>query len=219
MTFGTDLYWVRFRVATAVTTVPVFQQFKLHPSRFEANADGVTEYFGASRPQRELISHRLLGEVISGSTPSDQSIDYSTNITIAHTENSFVNNQVKAIGITIEAPESIDTSQPAILEVIWIPMVDTAGDVEFELTEALLEVGDDYDGSHVDSASNTIVSVGAGSQFKSIRTEFEIDISTLVPGETVVLKLLRDATPGNADDTLSGAVALSSLSAKGNFWR
>jgi hypothetical protein len=219
MTYGTDLYWVRFRIKTAVTTVPVFQQFKLHTSRFEANADGVTEYFGAARPQRELIVHRLLSEVISGATPGSQSIDYSTNISIAHTANSLTNNQTKAIGLITRVPEGIDTSQPVVLEVIWIPTVDTAGDVEFEFTATVIEVGDVLDGTNTDTSSNTIVSIGAGSLDTVQSTQFEIDISELVPGELVVIKLLRDATGPNLDDTLAGAVALSSLAAKGNFWR
>jgi len=46
---GDNLYWMRIRILTTVTTAPVFEQFKLSSNRFEANGDGTNTYHGNSR--------------------------------------------------------------------------------------------------------------------------------------------------------------------------
>ena len=36
---------MRYRIVEALTTSPVFEQFKIHSNRTEINADGFMEYF------------------------------------------------------------------------------------------------------------------------------------------------------------------------------
>ena len=60
---GSDLFWSRVRVTTSPTTAPVFEQTKLHTSRFEANSDGTVELFGTARYRDTLsVSGNAFGE-------------------------------------------------------------------------------------------------------------------------------------------------------------
>ena len=52
---GDTLYWSRVRIATTVTTAPVFEQSKLHSSRSEINIDGTHTFHGLSRFRTTLL--------------------------------------------------------------------------------------------------------------------------------------------------------------------
>ena len=59
---GNDLFWTRIRIATTITTAPVFQQFKLDPSHAEFNVDGTPTLHGAARFRATLASQVNNGE-------------------------------------------------------------------------------------------------------------------------------------------------------------
>lgn len=217
---GTAYYWIRFRIATAITTAPVFQQWKLHTNRFEVNADGATEYFGAGRYPGDLVVHLALNDPVTGSAPSNASIAFTSNITLTITRNQFNDNQVHSFGEIIVIPSGIDTSIPITLEATWKPLTNNAGDVQHRLYTGRLQVGDLWDGSIVDALQTELQSVPANDINVSRQVSFDIDISDLVPGEFLVYKLERDATVGNdPPDTLSGNIAFGTVRAFAYFWR
>jgi hypothetical protein len=220
MTLGTNYYWIRFRISVGITTAPTFQQWKLHTNRFESNADGTTEYFGAARYPRDLQVHLALSRAVVGSAPGNANVAFSATTTLSLIRNQFNNNSIDAFGGVIVMPTGIDTSIPITFEVLWYADTANAGDIEFELFDAQLEVGDLWDGSVAETSTAQIETVGAGTRWVSRQTSFNVDISDLIPGELIVFKLQRDATVGNdPPDTLSGNIVIGSIRALGYFWR
>jgi hypothetical protein len=106
---GTNRFWIRFRIATAITTAPVFEQFKLHPSRFEINSDGFPEYFGDSRPLASL-PWSAADVKPAGTTVGNQDIWYSDNLDVGMDENDMTSGD----RVTFHAamPADMDTSSP-----------------------------------------------------------------------------------------------------------
>ncbi|MCP4713441.1 MAG: hypothetical protein GY869_32830 [Planctomycetes bacterium] len=218
MTYGTALFWIRFRIATAVTTVPVFEQFKLHTSRFEVNEDGVTEYFGNGRYPRELEIHQRLTDDLQGASPGSQAINYASGITLTLVDNRFSDNTIDGFGGVLPIPIGLDTSIPIVFSLGWIPSVNTAGNVELEMDVAQTQVGDTLDGTLSTVNTPVVVPINA-QQDEFIITQFSITVDEVVPGEFISYKTFRDATGGNIHDTLSGNAEIVSWSAYGYFWR
>lgn len=118
-----NLFWVRIRIATTITTAPVFQQFKLSPNRFEANADGTNTYHGRSRFRQSLsASGNSFGEsggvaawnlaVGSGGLPTG----WTHNM-----KNSELGTDGDAIYYQYTLPAGIDTSLPLFVYVVVSP--------------------------------------------------------------------------------------------------
>jgi len=60
---GSQCYWLRLRIKTALTTAPVFEQFKISPSRLEIMSDGHTELHGVARfTQTVVAAGNVFGE-------------------------------------------------------------------------------------------------------------------------------------------------------------
>lgn len=115
MLLGTDYYWIRFRVENAITTAPVFQQFKVHSNRREINADGWPEYFGVARPEGTLPLNIGVGRELSGSMVN-QNIWSDQNVGAGLVNNRFsATNQY--FGWTGVVPDDLDTSSPIRLKV------------------------------------------------------------------------------------------------------
>jgi hypothetical protein len=114
MSLGTDYLWTRFRITSAPTTAPVFEQFKLHTNRIEINADGWMEYFGKARPIGQLPLSITFGKAIEG-TMGSQEIYVSENLGSGFTFNEFTNNN-QIIGVSGFLPFDTDTSSPIVLE-------------------------------------------------------------------------------------------------------
>ncbi len=216
---GLTRFWFRLRVSSAVTTVPVYQQFKLHTNRTELNADGMQEFFGAARPVRELISHIVLATAVVGSSPANASVAFTTGTTLSLTRNQFNDNQVHSFGQEITIPTGLDTSIPVTVKVIWYPDTNNSGDVELQAYYGQLAVGDLFNGTATETSVSDINTVAVNSQYQSRESTFLLDVSDLVPGELLVFRIERDATAGNADDTLAGNIVIAALGTEGTFWR
>lgn len=221
MGLGTDYFWIRFRISSGITTAPVFQQFKLHTNRTEINADGVLEFFGAARPERELVSHIQIATAVVGSAPANSSVAFTATTTLSLTRNQFNDNQVHSYGQLITIPTGLDTSIPATIEAAWYPDTNNAGDVELRAIPGQLQIGDLWDGSVADGATIAdIDTVAANSQFESRKSSFDLDISDLVPGDFLVVRIERDATGGNdPPDSLAGNIVHGEFRAFGRAWR
>jgi hypothetical protein len=105
---GTDYYWIRFRVTSAITTAPIFQQFKLHPPRTEVNSDGFIEWLGDARPYAQLPISVGTGKPFEGNM-QNQTLYMDENIGVGYTTNRFTATGDK-YGWDIIAPNNIDTS-------------------------------------------------------------------------------------------------------------
>jgi hypothetical protein len=115
------LYWSRVRITTGLTTAPVFEQFKLHSSRFEANSDGTNTFHGLSRFRKTLVgTGNVFGE--SGGV-ADFSRTIGTGALPASWSHPVKNSELggpgDAIYIQFVIPYGTDTSQPLFVEAIY----------------------------------------------------------------------------------------------------
>jgi len=214
---GYTYKWALIRLTGAITEDPVVQQIKLHTNRFEINANGDTEYFGLSR-KPFTISNSLNDWVDTSAAPSDESITYSTNITIARTGNEFIGSAADSIGATFKIPYRIDTSLPVIIDVYWYASSIGSGDVDIDLYYTLISLGDLLDGSISDSVTGQTVTVN-NEQYVKRKTTFVISIPTAEVDDTLVLKLERDATAGNASDTYADSMIVENVKVLAYRWK
>lgn len=113
MGLGIDYYWVRFRIATTITTAPIFEQFKLHTNTFEPNEDGWIEYRGKARPIGQLGLNFSAAKPFEGSMQS-QTLYINNNIGVGFTNNKFTATTDKT-GVAGFLPFDFDTSSPIML--------------------------------------------------------------------------------------------------------
>jgi hypothetical protein len=139
---GNTLFWSRLRIVTTVTTLPVFQQFKVSPSRFEANNDGTNTYHGIARFRQTIMSAgNVFGEV-GGVTNYSLTVGSGGLPTgWAHPiKNSQLNGNGDAISFQFVIPRGCDTSIPLTFRVYYVPTAVGAADVDLILSAAAREV-------------------------------------------------------------------------------
>lgn len=140
MTLGTDYYWVRFRIDSEITTLPSFEQFKLHTSRSEINADGWIEYFGKARPIGQLSSSLSAASPFEGNMQS-QDLYINEDLAVGYNDNKFTATGDKT-GIEQYLPFDADTSSPLSLE--WSGLFTTSHTPEFTIRWGWVKQGDVY---------------------------------------------------------------------------
>lgn len=215
---GETKYWVRVTLFSAITTVPEVNYLKLHTDRTEINGDGFLESFGAAEQTRQEIP---LGQfyALSGSSPGDVNIEYASGITAAVTDNLFSNNQLRGRVYSTTIPFGLDTGRDMTLTIPWRPATGGTGDVEWECEYAVINEGEQVDGTATTTSVTAIVSI-TGQQDELIETELILNTPFSVPPGLLVLSIFRDATGGNADDTYSANVELvAEPRLTGTFWR
>jgi len=115
-----NLYWVRIRIDTAVTTAPVFEQFKIVPSHSHLSELGSALYHGRSRFRQSLTSAgNVFGEsggvaswsltVGSGGIPTGWSHEF---------KNTELGSDGDAVYYQYALPKGIDTSLPLYFEAV-----------------------------------------------------------------------------------------------------
>jgi hypothetical protein len=128
---GDNLYWARIRITAALTTAPVFEQFRLLPSHMYVFDDGTAAFIGRARFRRTLAAGgNIFGEsggvgsslvpVGTGGIPTgwDHSI-----------KNSVLNGNGDAIYCQFSVPLGTDTGYPIKFEVQFVPQVGGVGTV------------------------------------------------------------------------------------------
>lgn len=223
---GTTKYWVRFRVTSAITTSPTFEQIRLHGNSSVFNDDGTLEFFGTAR-QRVLIPGTKFPLFDIGGfvfTSPSEDINISSNITLLAIGNEFRDANVDIFASAIHIPPGICTSCPLTFEIQFAPIGTATGDVEFTLIylqKQRLEEGDVLTGTLTEATKTEIVTIaspGVNDELKAI-VEFEIDMDNVLPNNLIPFAIGRDATAGNANDTLAGAVYLVDIQVFGVAWR
>lgn len=214
---GTEAYWGRAYIDTAITTSPVVEYLKVHSSRMEINSNGQSQYFGDARYVQTVP---LTLYPLVGATPSDENIAIASGFTLALTDNGFNNSATDGFGGVIPIPEGLDTS--SFLEFVASYYVDgtATGNIELQLDTVGLSTGDTLDGNNLfDNQLSNIISITSSADQAIQQSSFFFWIDDLVPGETLAFKLSRDATTGNTDDTLNGDIVLVQTQAKAYFYK
>lgn len=130
VSYGTNLYWLRFRVENAITTAPIFQQFKVHSNRTEINADGWMEFFGNARVKGSFPLKLGAGRELSGSM-ADANIWVDENLGEGTIDNQF-NLTTQYWGQSIALPDDLDTSSE--INLLIACRGDGAGAVTLQVT-------------------------------------------------------------------------------------
>lgn len=201
-------YWVRFRIVSQITQIPVFEQIKLHANTTFINEDGYIEYFGSSRPIKRLPWDLNIAKP-ANSSPFNQDIYLSDNLNVGRTENGFISNQVDRTALNAFLPYEIDTSCPLRLIWSWYCRGNT-GDVMWTVRWA-----NSNDGALINESAGTAPSTFSSEQSKTLTETvpgtaytqqtsiIEMDISNLIPvshdsntGELLWLSLERNGNDG-----------------------
>lgn len=161
VSLGQNYFWVRYRISSAITTSPVFQQWKLHTDRTEINSDGFMEFFGNARTQNSIFDFTLGNFQAALSSPSNQDL-YIGNaggdrLGYGLIENEFVNT-IDRIARANRLPPTIDTSSG--LDIEWSFIVSTtpvAGQfVRWQIQWGLTKNGDTVDQTSNNTGNTTI---------------------------------------------------------------
>ena len=213
---GFNLYWVRARIVTPITTPPVLEYTKLIPNQMKIGQKGEVTFFGDARVGQNLPWNMGNLFTIVGAAPSSESILVSTDISLAYIDNEFTNNSVDSRGGIIRIPLGLDTSSPLSLSFDWFPL-GTGGDVELEVNYAYIKPGNTLNGTltqfslaNVQTAPLTNVTA---------RTTFQVPVNTVVPGDMIAIRVFRDARGSNPQDTLAASIALFNTQLTGLFWK
>ncbi len=215
-------YWVRATITTAaITTSPTIEQIKLQPNSSKINTDGSLELFGAARERRALAFNRSNFQEVVGATVTNENLLFTTTIQLITIDNEFVSNQLDSIGAASEVPVGLDTSSPLTLNFFWAGTTTTAAlQVEWEVDFAQIKVGDILDGTASNDVSlASIVGPQTFTADELLKQSFTLNVPTLVQDEIFALRLFRDATGGNLNDTYTGSAYIADIGITGTFWR
>lgn len=142
---GTDLFWIRIRVFSTISTAPIFKQIKLHANKTKVNKDGFLEYFGQGRPIARLPFDLGSFEAANNS-PANIDSYLADNLSVGRQENSFQDGVTDRSGLNSYLPLDIDTSCPIKLQ--WTVQCTNSGDIQWQVRWASSKEGDSiYDTS------------------------------------------------------------------------
>jgi hypothetical protein len=176
---GENLYWVRFRIVTAITTSPVIQQIKVHTNRTEINTDGTIEKHMDARVYKKLVVDAI--RPIEGSM-QNASIYVDENVGVG-LENNRYTTVGDLLGVSFELPEDCDTSAPIIF--VWKGKFASTGNVDFTVRRKIVKPGDAYTNTEP-GASGEVLTVTTGTvaiAASDTREDFrvDVDISDAIP--------------------------------------
>ena len=217
---GITKYWIRWRVTTALTTIPAADRVKVHTNRTEINADGTVEYFGSAEPQRQLMWHRSLMEELDGFAQPDATIDIAITPTLSvrARNNRWQDGNKDGSTTFLQATPGLDTSRPIVYDVGWAPEATGAGNVELQLDVVTINPGNVLGALPYTAQLSQIVTGPFVDNTLQV-TRFTFTVPNLTTTGSLVMALYRDASGGNLDDTF-GSDAMHVYSAVyGTFWR
>lgn len=214
---GQLAYWCRWRIVTAITTIPVASRMLHFPSGCTVIGDeGYVAFFGEAKPTRPIPLTPLYP--LSGFTASSYIINTNVNTKLQMAYVRRDNGKKDGSGSTFTIPEGLDTSQPITFHILWAVVDSGSGDVENELYLTNVSPDDVLDGSLTTQQDSDIVTVG-GTAHKVYESEHEFLIPEALPNDTYYWTQVRDATSGNPDDTYGSDTYLVGWALTGTFWR
>jgi len=198
---STNLYWVRFRITSTLTTAPTFQQIKLHANRTEINADGYPEYMGKAR-SFVTVSVPWSAMQDSASKLGSQDLYASDNCNAGFVNNVF-DTAGDTIGTVFTMPTWVDTSGKMQVAIIFRPV--SSGSLTMTAYLNSTSDGDTIStsapGSTVGEVSDAVTASVTAGQQDTFR--FELDISDKgvesagSNPEAMWLNIVSTTIPGN----------------------
>jgi hypothetical protein len=212
----TTAYWVRFRITSGpLITAPLINRVRLLSDCTRFGLDGFEEFFGDALKTRSIPF--TTGAVVAQNlqSPSQQTILFSPNNSLNYPLAQFSASAYNAAGGTIKIPPGLDTSKPLRVTVYYINTL--AGGSIFIL--GLRSSQHRLNSPMTGIAPETIGSFNLSGGFFSNRLRsatFEIDPSTLAPGDLIAFHVFRDGA--SPLDTYAGTIALMDIEFTGTFW-
>lgn len=217
---GFNKFWVRMILTGLINPIPEVTTVKLIPSYKLIDVDGHQEYFGCAKKCAEVVFHRKLLESVNGALPANEDINFTGTIVLNAQSNEFQDAVLNEIGGVISIPCNTCTAAPLKLVILWFPLTNNTGNVEWEVEVAQARAGDNINNNGLFSTIlSQVVIVPANNSGVMFRTIFNLPIFTLVPNDILVIRIFRDATGGNPDDTLVGSVVLTEVNGEVVTWK
>jgi len=212
-------YWIRVRIATAITTSPVFSLPRMKGNYSGFRKNGTRAFQGEARGLNTILVEQGAN---AGST-ANASLSVSTNIDFSFRENSFVDGYVDRMYFKILITPSMDTS--CGLNIIFgfctpVAPVGASQTAKMHFASSTLAENATFNGTGTELLQDFDFVVPNGNPaYKSQRITMakRIDISGHVPGSIVYGSLYRLA--GEAGDTLAGNVNLSNCIFEYREWQ
>ena len=216
---GTTAYWVRCRISSAITTSPIFSTVYLGGNYISFRSNGTQSYHGEARP--ELIQSAIFGD--NNSSAADSALSISTNINYAYSQNTLANNANDQLYWRIPILNRFDTSSGITVQFELCTNV-TPGTstytAKLHFYAALFKANGIFNGTATQThqAFNFVATAGtAAYRSQKITMTYRVDISTLVPGDTLYCQLSR--LSNEAGDDLPGNVILSNVLYTSTTWQ
>lgn len=142
---GKNRYWIRWRIVSPFSSLPIFSQIKLHANRMEINADGWPEYYGRARPIANLPWEIVVLEK-AATAPGDQDLYLGDEIDVGGKKNRLRVNETDRVGFKTILPLDCDTSTPILFG--WSVIGSSSGgDIDWTLRWGYNSDGDNVYGS------------------------------------------------------------------------
>lgn len=178
----TNHYWMRIRVASTLTTIPVLQSIKLHTNRCEINEDGFIEYYGNARPIMECWIPWVRQD---GNNNTDQDIYLDSQLFIDGNYNEFSGAADNIVGTIFKMPNNLDTSVPSKIVLIWSAAA--TGDVTWNIIIGKSSAADLVSTTNGITAASTAYkktitqTVNVTNINQLIETDFQLDTRFYIP--------------------------------------
>lgn len=208
---GEEAYWLSIRPDTTFTTPMEFERIEIGTSRFVADQVGVKLY-GYLQQWRTLI--RFSDTFDTPTSPANNDIAYSSTTSIRPGDNSFNNSAIDARAAKVIMPVWVNTAVKARFRIDWIPRGATSGNVALSIEYGRARIGDTLDGTGVAIDTITdLTAVVSGDQNDLLRSEFDLDISSFMPGDKLWVRFYRDATGATSPtgDTYAANIAIEDI--------
>lgn len=217
ITLGTNRYWIRFRITSAITIAPILEQFKISSSRSEKNPDGTDEYHGFARTIKKIT--------LDASGPIEGNMQNSSIYVDENVGVAFISNRYTAVadirGYSFELPEDCDTSGKLII--VWKGRFSATGNAQFTVRLKVVKPGDSYTSSEpVASADLKTVLTPLTAVTADTREDFrvDVDISDAIPardssfGDEIWFSIQNTTRSGNFEIVKVSANYLSDFNGR-----
>ncbi len=211
--------WIRCRITSGITTSPVFSTVRMKGSYSAFRTNGTHSLYGEARGIIKLVAE----QGVNRGAAANQSLDVSSNINFAFSENKLVNGATDRLFFKILITEEMDTSCGIETTFELCTNISPGGGdqtAKLHFYQSQMSEGDTFDGTalEVEQAFDFVAANGDAS-FLSQRIIMvnRVNISALMPGDVVYATLERENN--EVGDDLTGYVALSNLLYEYRAWQ
>ncbi len=227
---GTDRFWVRLRITSAITTSPIIQHVKLHTNRAEINADGWTEFFGTARPADLFPIDFGMSTAVteSGQQPEDVDLFVSDSLYLTRLGNGFRDNRIDLTSFNLQLPSDLDTSTKLLFIVKYVVDGAVAGNINWDINWSIVSpggpvydnVGDAPIAGPNEQILNLVDAIPTNGEDVERILAFTLDVSNGIPfrsdgsADDLWITIRRDGV----SDTYSGRVSIINMGLRYIRW-